>query len=250
MAKDSKPKPDAPYQSRPMEAYDGAALKPWGPMRGGVAGPAMAAPAAPGQWGFTGTGPMQGWDFNGDAQLAQEGAAKGYVDPAQADMMWAETTGGPSAGFAPPREKIAKGIKYSANVPVDDGDKPSGKTAPLFMTTAKPDEVERLVTLGVITRATADKIYSKRNEGDPMQKLRAKTAPSPGMDWAPSASSLPPDHFDAPLPAGKPLTSPALPAAPAPVQVTPPQPMAAGAAAQPEDDYAGAIAWSRKKWGL
>ena len=231
MAKD-----DEKYQSRPMSAYEGAALKAWGPSRGGAPGP-QPTPAVAKDWasGRTDDWYADGGPVNPEASVEgslmsmQEGAAKGYVNRPGAEILWAESTGGDVAGKPSPIPKIEKGIKYSANVPVQGA---PGKTAPLFLTSAKPDEVESLVAKGVISRATADKIMAKRNEGDPMQKMRAKTAPAPGMDWAPSASSLPPETF-APAPVSS--TSPVLPAAPKP---------ATG------DEYASVLQWSRGKWGL
>ena len=226
MAKD-----DEKYQSRPMSAYEGAALRAWGPSRGGAPGPQPTPddPEANDLWWSKGGPVNPGATVETTLMGLQEGAAKGYVKPEGAAEAWAESTGGDVAGYPSPVPKIEKGIKYSANVPVQGS---PGKTAPLFLTSAKPDEVEALVAKNVISRATADKILAKRNENDPMQKLRAKTAPSPGMDWAPSAASLPPETF-APQPV--PSTSPVLPAAPAP---------------KTGDEYASVLQWSRGKWGL
>lgn len=248
MSKSGTPKTEAPYQSRDASAYDGAKLKPWGKTRGdSMSGSPTPKPATP-DYVFPGAGPLAGNTYTASPYEAQVGAAQGIVDKPAADAVWAETQGGPIAGVGYPSEKYA--VNYSANVPVwstDDSSKETKQKAPLFMQSAKPDEVEKLVSMGVISRTTADKIYAKRNEEDPMQKMRAKTPPAPGMDYAPSASGLPPEAFAAPLPAGKPLTSPALPAAPAPAPVAP---TTYAQAAPPQDDYTGALAWARKKWGL
>lgn len=221
MPKDPKPKADAPYQSRDQSAYDGAKLKPWGPTRAdSVTGaPNKKAPTEQ-PYEFPGAGPAEGSPVFLTPKEAVEGAGQGWVDPAQAEWTHNDVTGGAVAGKPVPKFDAA----YSANVPKD-----GGGTAPLFLQSGKPDEVEKLVSMNIISRATADKIYAKRNEGDPMQKLVQKTPPKPGMDWAPSASSV------GPAPTPSTVTSPALPAAPAPTG---------------EDHYSAAIKWARSKWGL
>lgn len=156
-------------QSRPAASYNGAVIGPWDHARGEPA-PAQS-PVGNGTTpkGFDGVGAAAGKRFGftpGDAQLA---AAKGYVNQGQADASWAEATGGPVSGSPYPNHDPV--LHYSANVPA-----PGGGTAPLLFQEAKPKEVENLVAMGVIDRATADRIYSKRNENDPMQTLRANTA--------------------------------------------------------------------------
>lgn len=228
---------DAGEQSRPAEAYDGAKLKPWGKARGDAASGKVQPAGAPAK--FSAANTIGGAQVVGTPAQLQAAAAKGYVDQSHADGAWAETTGGAIAGKPAPSTKLA----YSAEVP-----KAGGGTSTLYLSSAKPDEVETLVRNGTVSRETADRIYAAKNAGDPMQKLVSKTAPAPGMDYATKATSVDPSAYDAPLPAGKPLTSAALPGAPAPVKVSPgPQMMADGATVQPEGAYGAEVSALIKK---
>lgn len=172
--------------SRGEDAYEGARLKLPTAARGPVSG--SLAPSTDPNWTtgksddwYAAGGPVNpGQTVTGSTYDLQVGAAKGYVDPTHADELYAEDTGGPIAGYPYPREKV--GLSYSANVPVQGG-KP-GQTAPLFLTSADPDEVEKLVQKKVISRATADKILGKREEQE-KGRLVAGTKQSPAPFGSP-----------------------------------------------------------------
>lgn len=104
-----------------------------------------------------------------------------------------------------------------------------------FLWSGTPGEIDAYVKSGHITPEQAAKLKAEIVPQTPLGSITTQPKAAPVY---------------APIPAAKPGGSPALPAAPAPVAAPAAPSMAAGATTTPDDDYAGAIAFARKKWGF
>ena len=198
---------DGGYQSRDQSAYDGAKLAPWGAGRGGnTTGKVVAKPATPvvvldkgaPVGGTTATYPTLAAAEKANASMPDR------LDPESMALARAEYGGGPVAGYKVP---VAPPFKFSAPMVYDQGHE---GTMLLTGNETTADLEENVVP------EYAAEIKKRMNAQQPMGALVVKAPVAPGADYYTSAKAIPAEAFDAPLPAGKPLTSVALPAAPSP----------------------------------
>ena len=195
------------YQSRDQSAYDGAKLAPWGAGRGNnTTGKVVAKPATPVVIVDKGA-PVGGTTATYPSLAAAEKAAAAMPDRFDQESLAlarAEHGGGPVAGYKVP---AAPAFKYSVPMVYDQGHE---GTMLLTGNETTADLEDNVVP------EYATEIKRRMNAEQPMGSLVVKALPQPGADYYTSAKAIPAEAFDAPLPAGKPLTSPALPAAPSP----------------------------------